>query len=478
MGRRSLLQRESTGVTEPSPAPGAATVRPGFVSRARSSWAAYGRASGLSTLFVNAGSLVATTVLTGGLGTLYWWVAARSFTPTDVGSASASIAATLLLGAISLLGTGTLLIGELAGSGALERCRLVATALTVSTVAGSLLGVGFAIAAPYVTSDLTLFSSPGAIALFGMTVGLTSAGLVVDNALIGLLRSDIQLLRNVVLSVAKLVLLVGIAQLSLPNGAFAIYLSLFVSTLLSFVSVVHLAGFGRLPVSAYRPHWELLRRLGGSALQHHVLNLSLQVPSLILPLLVTVLLSATLNGYFYIASMFSSLVFLAPAALSTVLYAAGSREPATFARKMRLTMGASAGIAILANLVIGIGAEPLLAIFGRAYAQEVTIVLRLLVLAAFPAMFKIYFVAFCQTHRQVPRAALLTASGAVLELLAASLGARLGGLEAFTLGYVAAMCVEAAIVFPVVAGALAPGRFARSMERWSVVPLASMTQPH
>lgn len=292
--------------------------------RTRAAFRSYVGAAGLSTLFLNAGSLVATTVLTGGVGAVYWWVAAHAFSAADVGSASASIAATLLLAAISLMGTGTLLIGELATSTPLERCRLIATAMAVSTVSGAILGVGFAVGAPYVTNDLTLFNNPGAIVLFGVTVGLSSAGLVVDNALVGILRSDIQLVRNVVLSVAKLAFLVGIAQLALPSGALAIYLSLFLSTLISFASVLHLAGFGRFPLSAYRPHLELLRRLGGSALQHHTLNLSLQLPSLIMPLLVTVLLSATLNGYFYIASMFSSLVFLAPAAMSTVLYAAGS----------------------------------------------------------------------------------------------------------------------------------------------------------
>ena len=130
----------------------------------------------------------------------------------------------------------------------------------------------------------------------------------------------------------------------------------------------------------------------------------------------------------------------------------------------------------MANLVLGVGAEPLLAVFGRAYAQEVTTVLKLLVLAAFPAMVKIYFVAFCQTHRQVPRAAVLTACGAIFELLAASLGARLGGLETFTLGYVLAMCVEAAIVLPVVVSALAPGRLAATLARWSVVPVARLAQ--
>ena len=413
-------------------------------------------------------------MVTGGLGAVYWWVAAHAFLPADVGSASASIAATILLGAISLFGTGTLLIGELAGSSPIERCRLVVTALSVSMLAGAVLGIGFALGAPFVAPELSLFSGgPWPVALFATTVSLSAAGLVVDHALIGLLRGDVQLVRNVVLAVAKLVALIGVTRLPSVSGALGIYLSIFVSTLVSFLSVVHLAGFGRFPIHAYRPQWALLHRLGRTALQHHVLNLSLQVPSLVMPLLVTVLLSATLNAYFYVASMFSSLVFLVPTALSTVLYAAGSHDPTTFARKIRLTMGLSVAAGIVANLFLLFAAEPLLAVFGRAYAQEVVVVLQLLVFAVFPGMIKTHFVAVCQTHRQVPRAAILTVAGAVFELVAASIGARLGGLEGFTLGYVLALSLEAVVTLPVVIGALAPGRIARATNGWLVVSVGS-----
>ncbi len=64
-------------------------------------------------MLVNAGSLVGTTLVTGALGFAYWWVADRQFHPADVGLASASISAMMLLGALCVLGMGTLLIGEL-----------------------------------------------------------------------------------------------------------------------------------------------------------------------------------------------------------------------------------------------------------------------------------------------------------------------------------------------------------------------------
>src|SRR5205085_8195664 len=41
-----------------------------------------------STMFINAGSLIGTTLVTSFLGYAYWWLAARQFSPATLGSAS------------------------------------------------------------------------------------------------------------------------------------------------------------------------------------------------------------------------------------------------------------------------------------------------------------------------------------------------------------------------------------------------------
>jgi len=66
-----------------------------------------------SILLGNAGSLFGTTVVTSGLGFVFWWVAARVFSPAAVGLSSAAISAMTLLGTGCILGLGTLLVGEL-----------------------------------------------------------------------------------------------------------------------------------------------------------------------------------------------------------------------------------------------------------------------------------------------------------------------------------------------------------------------------
>src|SRR5437660_5496776 len=66
-----------------------------------------------STVLVNAGSLVGSTVVTSGLGFVYWWIATWQFSAEAIGLGSAAIQAMTLLGTFGLFGLGTLLVGEL-----------------------------------------------------------------------------------------------------------------------------------------------------------------------------------------------------------------------------------------------------------------------------------------------------------------------------------------------------------------------------
>src|SRR3982751_7048511 len=71
------------------------------------------RMKGHVDLFLNAGSLMATTAITSLFGFAYWWVAARAAPAEAVGQASAAISAMTLIGTIGMFGMGTMLISDL-----------------------------------------------------------------------------------------------------------------------------------------------------------------------------------------------------------------------------------------------------------------------------------------------------------------------------------------------------------------------------
>jgi len=390
---------------------------------------------------------------------MYWWLAARSFAVSDVGVVGAAIAATSLLGSLSVVGTGTLLVGELPRRTTVERSRLIVTAVTVSGCVGAVFGALFAVAAPQLSSDLRLLGSGlGSAVVFALTVSGTAAGGVVDHALIGLLRGQLQLGRNTVLAIVKLAALALLALLPLPRTALWLYATWLVGTAASFAVILPLAGFGRLPLVAYRPQREMVRRFGQSAMQHHALNLSLQVPGLVLPLLVTVLLSAEANAYFYLGSLFASFVYMIPVALSTTLYAVGAHQPEALTSRTRLTLAVSVAGGLCGSIFLVLAAQQLLGLFGRGYVDDVNWVLRTLLLGVLPAIVKTHYVALSQVNRRLNQAAVVAGVAAIGEVSAAAAGANVGGLPGLTIAYVVALWIEAIVLAPIVFRGLAPGR--------------------
>jgi O-antigen/teichoic acid export membrane protein len=418
-------------------------------------WAMANRA-----LLANAGSLVGTTALTSGLGFVYWWVAARTMPTSAVGFASASIAAMSLLATIGMLGLGTLLIGELPRQPE-KAGELITTALVVAGVAGFGLGVGFAYAAPLLSREfLPLSTDAGSVLLFATGVGVAALSLVLDQALLGFLRGDLQLWRNGVFAVAKLLIL-GLAALIINDR---VGLNIYGTWLIGNVfSIVVLGGFvmwrqrKRTPGKGFpRPDFSLLRGLGKTALSHHILNLSLLVPSMVLPILVTTILGATTNAYFYIAWMIANLVFAIPASLTTVLYAVGAANPSALAQKVRLTVKLSLLVSLATNIGLVIFGGFVLSFFGRNYTDQALWCLYILGLGAFAITFKDHYVALYRIYNRVGTAIVPVVVGSIFELVLAAVGAILGGLPGLALGWLAGMATEAVLMSPIIYRAAFP----------------------
>ncbi|MBV8694275.1 MAG: hypothetical protein JO125_13665 [Chloroflexi bacterium] len=402
-----------------------------------------------SVMLINAGSLIGTTVVTGAFGFAYWWVAARQYPPHAVGLASAAISAMTLLGAICILGLGTLLIGELPRHPGKE-ASLISAALILVGGVGACGGIIFMLVVPLVSTAFLPFSANiGSMLLFAAGVSLTAIINVLDAALIGLLQGTLQFWRNALFAAAKLVVLV-LAGFWLMKVGEIIYGTWVLGIVLSLVPLAGIAVF-KVGRSSLLPNWTLLRKLRSTALEHHALNLILQFPVTALPVLVTVLLSATTNAWFYVSWMISGLVFIASYALTTVLFAINAGQKDELMHKIRVTLGLASITSLLCNCLLLFGAAQILALFGHSYAQQAASCLRILGLGAFPMIIIDHYMAVSRIHRKVAQLALPIATvGCVLELGMAALGAHLGGLVGLSVGWDAALCVQAVVMFPTV----------------------------
>lgn len=406
-------------------------------------------------ILVNAGSLIGTTAITSGLGFAYWWLAARRFSPETVGFASSIISTMSLLGSFAILGMGTLLIGELPNQRGKE-FSLISTALILVGGVGGCVGIIYALTVSNLsTAFQVLGASIGNIILFALGVSITAITLVLDQALIGLLRGELQLWRNGIFAVVKLSALFATSLWLSQVTGITIYATWVIGISCSLVVLVGFSIMKRGKQGrVYRLEWGWLRKLGSKALKHHILNLTLDAPSLLLPMLVTISLSATVNAWFYVSWSLSSVANTGSAALATTLYALGAAQPSALARKMRLTLSLALIVCLLANCVLLFAPVQVLSLFGHSYSEQASWSLRFLSLESFPFIIKNHYIALSRIRGQLTRTILITTVTGFLELGGATIGAHLGGLNGLSIGWLVAMSIEAVFMSPAVYSAV------------------------
>ena len=350
-----------------------------------------------------------------------------------------------LLATVGMMGFGSLLMGRAAGGGP-ESGGLVATGIVVAGIASALLGLVAGVLAWAVSPSFAPYTATLARSLlFAFGVGITSASVVLDDALIGLFLGRAQLTRNVIFSGLKLAAL-GILAATVPDASgLDIVGSWIIGTVASLVAIaVILARRGKRIFHA--PRVETLRRSAGTALMHHWINLATVGPRTALPLIVTGTVSAAANGAFYPAWIVATLLYIIPMHLSTSLFAVGSMNPGALARKTRVSINVAVAIGLPLSIVCAIVAHPALSLFGHAYARDATVSLQLLMLGYLPNVARFHYITVMRVEGHLRQAAIMLTGLGALEVAGAGAGAIVGGLTGLSAMFVAVMCLEAAVV--------------------------------
>jgi O-antigen/teichoic acid export membrane protein len=398
-----------------------------------------------------ASHLFGSTVITSVLGFAFWALAARFYSPVDVGVSSAAISAMQFLAMVGVLGLNTLVIGEIRQHS--NRAGLLTAAGIVATVASSLAALVYVLVAPLIQAHLgPLGQGVGGAFLFVAGVGLTGLTIVIDQSFIGLLRGEIQLWRNGVFATVKLLLLpLGILFPSVA-GAVVIYGVWFLANVVSLFSLLLHARRQKLR-PRFRPHWRALRALRGAALAHHWLNLASYGPRLILPIIVASMLGPALNAAFYTALLVVTFVNVIPGHLSTALFSLGRGDMAGLARESRRTLSLSAAVAVGSGVLFVPLSHPILRIISSDYVIATSSMI-LLGLTTLPLAVKLHYIAVNRVLGRLKTcAAVITACG-VFQLVLAGVGAQIAGLVGVSTGYLVALAIEAVVLWPSVARAI------------------------
>lgn len=333
-------------------------------------------------LFRNAYALVVNTGITAVLGFAYWVIAARLFSTNDVGLAAAAISAMTLLAGISLLNLEAVLVRFIPIAGRQTR-RLVlfvfALCTVLAIVTSTIFILGLKIWEPSLDFLVHYYSGLGFI---GATVAWTYFVLL-DGILVGLGRAVWVPLENALFGVAKIVFL-----LVFLGGPFGIFASWSLSAALIAVPFLFLILLKFIPAHmeiSVPGGVQLTRQMFRSyAAGDYLGSICELAATSLLPLIVTRHAGAEENAFFYQSWIIAFTLILVANNTSRAFTVEAARDTSqlrsygrvVLMHTLKLLTPAVAGVIILAPWI--------LSVFGAEYADEGTLTLRILALAALP----------------------------------------------------------------------------------------------
>jgi O-antigen/teichoic acid export membrane protein len=359
--------------------------------------------------------MMTTTVVTAGLGYVFWIVAARIFSSAQIGIASAVISLCTTLALLTYLGSFSMLVKCLH---AYERSRLwTSIVVRVCVLTSALTAIVAAIAVPFFADSKSygsFFHSTWAILLAVAGAATWTLVNLFSAVFIAARRAGSVLSTQALVSVAKVLLVVPVAALGL--GAVGIVGAWGISGLIGvvigslwFVPRLGLGGAKqfepshravgltdqgktRFGGSYWLSYWKARHRRSlrlnastfGQLIGQHLTGVGGAVTPLILPVLVALRLGVVSNAYFYVTWMIGGIFFTVSPSVSSALFAETVRVTSDLRGVVLKAFRVTSLILIPLMVVVIAGGRLILAVFGRQYAAAGYGLLVILALSAMP----------------------------------------------------------------------------------------------
>ena len=422
-------------------------------SPARARWLGLGGLAGLVNGFtaeelaplISSFGLIAGRMASMGLGFLAWLVAARLFVPAEVGLASGVVAAMMLCVQLAMVGVGSAVIALLPNH-RLEPARLMNPALTSVSLASVVAGVIFLVVARSLFHELdVVVTVPAlAVAFVGMTL-FGAVNVLYDNASVAMRRGDQVLVRNVAFGAVTIAVPVALAGVAAGHGSTLILGAWTLAGLVAcLLAVMQTARMWRGYQLRFAWDTALVGRLVRVGLPNWALTMTERGPALLMPILVTELISPTANAYWYAVWMMAWVVMIIPISAGQTLFAEGARAPDRIGRATRHGLLTSLGLGIPAALGMALVARVALGLLGTQYADAGDTALRILVVTVVPfSILQAYF-AICRARGSLGEAIATGAISGAAAVAAAIVAGQAAGLAAMAAAWLSVQLVAGA----------------------------------
>jgi len=398
-------------------------------------------------LFKNASYLIATQGVVTILGLLFWVIAARFYPSKEVGLGSALIAAIMLIPILSGLGFETGIVRFLPDEA--DKSGMVNTCLSITILSSLAIASILIITLPIWSPSLLCIYDNKLLIFTFLLFAVTSALLHMQRGVFQAYRNTKYIfIQDASFSIAKLILVIFLTAFGAWGIFFASGIGSFIALAISIIFLIRDFNH-RLTFTIER---EMVKKMFNFSVGNHIGWAIGALPPQILPLMVIGLLGADMTAYFRIAWSVSAIIMTVVGNICASLFIEGSYEEEKLRTNVITASKFIFGFIIPTVIALLIFADKVLLLFGQAYSQNATDLLRLLVIGSIITPIPSVYLTIKRVQKQIKTIIYISLIGTILTLALSYILMINMGLIGIGIGWLGAQICIALIIGGLVMG--------------------------
>lgn len=347
------------------------------------------------------------------LGFVFWVIVARYYTPFEVGLASATLSASIMIATLANPGFGIGIIRYLP-SAKENSIKLINSFMTVASGISIVLSVIFLISIDLFSKNLAYINSSY---LYGLIFVLFTLCILLvqmqDSIFIAKRKSEYILLKNLILNIRILfpVLFLSVGSFGIfASYGIAFVLALIISTLFLIPRIIE-GYFPNIYIDKF-----LIKKTLNYSIGNYIASFFEMAPGLLLPIVIATVLNPELTAYFYIAWTVAGILYMIPRSVTTSLFAEGSHVDTIFHDELIKSIKLILILVIPSMGAIFLLGPKILYLFGKNYSENAIVLLQILTISTLPLAINSVYFAKWRVEKKISNIITVNASIATITL--------------------------------------------------------------
>lgn len=376
------------------------------------------------------------------LGFLFWMIAARYYTPGDIGIMSAALSGIFLIATISTIGLPTALTFYLPrypknANIMINSCLITSIIISIIFSLVSILNVQ--IWAPDLESitgrlELTV--------IFVITTVMITMSFLVSGIFTAGKRNSFHMIKENSLNIVRIFFIILLSGLGAIGFFISLIIGLIISMIIGFLLMFKLWKYK--PTLSFDP---IIKKMAGFSVGNHIAGIFYNLPRFVLPIMVINFISTELTGYFFIAMTIASLLYGIPAAVSGP-FLVESSDKDKFWNNVHKAIKFNIYILVPGLLVFMIFGKIVLNMFDPTYADNAWTTLIILSMVSIPQALIVIFSTVRSAQKRVTMTIIVNGIVATITFILSIPLMKMWSIEGAAISYLVANTIVAiAIIF-------------------------------